>query len=377
MLSVALCTVRARWTGFVGSFVALCLGVGALTTTGLALAATGDAPRRAPERFAAAPVVVRGTDTLRVATPIGDRTQKLAVPRAVPPAVVDGLRKLGRVVPDRTFAVRATPDAPGDLVGHPWSVAAFAPYRITSGRAPRTAGEVVVSGTWTQPGRLLRTDHGDVTVVGTVTDRGFEHAVFYTDDRAARLAPRSVQAVVDAAPAAVREAVEGTPGVHVLTGDDRRYADPDPERDRAALTALNALFGTAGGVTAFVSVFVVASTFAFAVAQRRREFALLRTAGATSGQVRRTVAAEALLVGVVASAAGCVLGRYGAPRLVRWTVAENLAPAWFRIGDHTWPYVAAFYNVVIVALGGFLDAYPREVRTPPTESHRAENHEKK
>ncbi|MFF7979701.1 ABC transporter permease [Streptomyces sp. NPDC007901] len=375
MLSVALHTLRTRWTGFAGSFVALALGVALLTVMGLALAATLDAPDRAPERFAAAPLVVRGADTLRVATPIGDRTQPLAEPRALPAAAVAALRRLGTVTPDRSFTVRV-PGGPGDLVAHPWSVAAFAPYGIASGRAPRTADEVVVSGSWTRAGRRLRTDHGSVTVVGTVTDRGFEHAVFYTDARAARLAPRSTQLVVDADVTAVRNAVRDVPGVRVLTGDGRRYADPDPDRDRAALTALNALFGTAGGVTAFVSVFVVASTFAFAVAQRRREFGLLRTAGATPGQLRRTVLAEALLVGVVASAAGCVLGGYGAPLLVRRTVDSGLAPAWFRIGAHArpyaqlgwqsaWPYYAAFATGLVVALCGALAASRRAGRTGP------------
>ncbi|WP_406438040.1 ABC transporter permease [Streptomyces sp. NBC_00631] len=370
MLSIAVHTLRSRWVTFAGSFVALAVGVGLLTVSGLALASSLHAPQRAPERFAAAPVVVRGTDTLRVSTPAGTRTQRLAQPRAVPAAAVAELRKLGTVTPDRTFPVQAE-SGPGDLVGHPWSVAAFASYRVTSGRAPRAAREVVVTGTWAKPGRTLRTEHGSVTVVGTVADRGFEHAVFYTDARAARLAPRSTQAVVAAGPAAVRKAVRGIPGVQVLTGADRRLADPDPDRDREALTALNALFGTAGGVCAFVSVFVVASTFAFAVAQRRREFGLLRTAGATPGQLRRTVAAEALLVGALASAVGCVLGRYGAPRLARWTVDGGLAPAWFRIGDQTWPYWAAFPAGLLVALCGALAASWRAGRTGPVEALRA------
>ncbi|MEW1772944.1 ABC transporter permease [Streptomyces sp. NPDC086777] len=369
MLSVTLHALRTRLVTFAGSFVALALGVALVTVTGLALASSLDAPRRVPERFAAAPVVVRGADTLRVPTSIGTRTQPLAQPRAVPAAAVAELRRLGRVTFDRTFAVRAE-NGPGDLVGHPWSVAAFAPYGIASGRTPHTAREVVVTGTWARPGRTLRTDHGSVTVVGTVADRGFEHAVFYTDARAARLAPHSVQLVVAARPAAVRSAVRGLPGVQVLTGDGRRLADPDPDRDRATLTALNALFGTAGGVSAFVSVFVVASTFAFAVGRRRREFGLLRTAGATPGQLRRSVLAEALVVGLPASAVGCVLGGYGAPRLARRTVDGGLAPSWFRIGDHAWPYCAAFSTGLFVALLGAAAAAWQAGRTGPTEALR-------
>jgi putative ABC transport system permease protein len=261
-------------------------------------------------------------------------------------------------------------------VGHPWSTAAFAPYALDTGRAPRAADEVVATGDWTAVGRRLHTGHGTVRVVGTTAGLGFENALFYPDARAARLAPVSTQLVVDADPAAVRRTVDAVsaPGVGagptVLTGDARRLADADPDRDREALTALNALFGTAGGVAGFVSVFVVASTFAFAVAQRRREFGLLRTAGATPGQLRRTVLAEALLVGVPASAAGCALGGYAAPGLAARVVADGLAPAWFAIGDHVWPYHLAFWLGLLVALSGVVAACWRAGRTAPAEALR-------
>ncbi|MFE4831452.1 ABC transporter permease [Streptomyces sp. NPDC056672] len=445
MLSTALRTLRARWVTFVGSFVALSLGVALIAVMGLALASSLDAPERAPERFAAAPVVVKGADTLRVSTSVGDRVQRLAHPRAVPDEIVAKLRRLGTVVEDRSFAVRirggpadvqardgsataqarngsttaqarngsttaqarngsataqarngsATAQArngsttaqarsrsaaeqvgrgPGGLVGHPWSTAAFAPYRVDAGHAPRAADEVVVTGDWAAPGTRVRTDRGTVRVVGTVARTvagpGFENAVFYTDHRAAELSPRSTQLVVDADPAAVREAVRGSAGVRVLTGDARGFADADPDRDREALTAMNAIFGTAAGVTGFVSVFVVASTFAFAVAQRRREFGLLRTAGATPGQLRRMVVAEALVIGVLASATGCALGAYGASVPTAWAVDEGLAPRWFTIGDEIWPYHMAFWTGLLVALCGVVAASWRAGRTGPAEALR-------
>ncbi|MBP8537818.1 FtsX-like permease family protein [Streptomyces sp. MK37H] len=371
MLSVALRTLRTRWATFAGSFVALALGVALTAVMGLALASSLDAPGRGPERFAAAPVVVRGADTLRVDTSAGVQVRRLAHPRAVPAGTVAKLRRLGSVVVDRSFAVRAR-GGPDDLVGHPWSTAAFAPYRIDAGRPPRAADEVVVSGDWAKPGKRVRTDRGTVRVVGTVAGRGFENAVFYTDARAARLSPAAVQLVVDADPAAVREALRGSDGdgVRVLTGPGRRHADPDPDRDREALAAMNAMFGTAGGVAAFVSVFVVASTFAFAVAQRRREFGLLRVAGATPGQIRRMVFAEALVVGVLASATGCLLGAYGAPRLAGRVVDGGLAPRWFTIGDHIWPYHLAFWTGLFVALCGAAAASWRAGRTGPAQALR-------
>ncbi|WP_328871967.1 FtsX-like permease family protein [Streptomyces sp. NBC_00287] len=368
MLSVALRTLRTRWVTFVGSFVALSLGVALIAVMGLALASSLNAPERQPERFAAAPVVVQGKDTLSVPTSIGNREQELEQPNPVPAKTVTALKELGTVTEDRSFAVRAE-GAPGDLVGHPWSTAAFAPYKLSEGRAPEADGEVVVSGDWAAVGKELRTAAGTVTVVGTVGGLGFEDAVFYTDARAAQLAPVSTQLVVDADASAVRSAVDGS-GVEVLTGTDRRYADADPDRDSEALTALNAMFGTAGGVSGFVSVFVVASTFAFAVAQRRREFGLLRTAGATPGQIRRMVFAEALLVGVLASAAGCVLGAYAAPHLAEWVVDGGLAPEWFAIGDQTWPYHMAFWTGLLVALCGVVAASWRAGKTGPTQALR-------
>ncbi|WP_340378268.1 ABC transporter permease [Streptomyces sp. SS7] len=418
MLSVAVRTLRARWAAFVGSFVALTLGVGLVTVMGQALAASRDAPVRTPERFAAAPVVVRGHDTLRVATPTGVRTAQLAVPRAVPAATVAALRALGTVVQDRSFPVRAD-GGPATLVGHPWSTAQFAPYDLTTGRAPRTADEVVTTGHWASVGDRLETGDGPVRVVGTVRARGgtvrarggtgharggtgharggtghadevvvrarggteqsarsdagtrprdIENAVFYTDVRAARLEPRSAQLVVTADAAAVRAAVGDS--ARVLTGDDRRFADADPYRDAESLTALNALFGTAGGVTAFVSVFVVASTFAFAVDRRRRQFGLLRTAGATPGQIRRSVLAEALLVGTLASATGCVLGAYGAPWLAALVVDGGLAPAWYTIGGHGWPYHLAFWTGLSVSVCGALTASLRAGRIAPAQALR-------
>ncbi|MEU0369052.1 FtsX-like permease family protein [Streptomyces sp. NPDC006283] len=174
---------------------------------------------------------------------------------------------------------------------------------------------------------------------------------------------------VDAPADAVRRLVGDR--AQVLTGDDRRRADPDPERDAQALVALNALLGTAGGVSAFVSVFVVASTFAFAVALRRREFGLLRTAGATPGQVRRLLLAESLVVGALASAAGCALGGRGAPMLAGALVDGEVAPEWFAIREGiSWPFHVAFWTGLLVALAGVWAASRRAGRIGPAEALR-------
>lgn len=285
MLTVALAGLRARWATFLASFLALTLGVGLLTTMGLGLASTFDAPRRAPERFASSPVVVMGRDTLTVEVRRGPGTAEVSKPLDRP---------------------------------HPVDEA------------------------------LVR----DLGTLGTVVRAGGPDAVG-----------------VDAPAAAVRALVDGR--AQVLTGDDRARADARTRQDAQALVAVNALLGTAGGVAAFVSVFVVASTFAFAVALRRREFGLLRTAGATPGQVRRVLLTEALVMGTAASAAGCVLGALGAPPLGRLLVEGEVAPGWFavRAGVH-WPLHAAFWTGLLVAVAGVWAASRRAGRVGPAEALR-------
>src|SRR4051812_42692471 len=62
------------------------------------------------------------------------------------------------------------------------------------------------------------------------------------------------------------------------------------------------------GISLFVGAFLIFNTFSITVAQRTREFALLRVLGAKRKQILRSVLAEGLILGVVGSAAGLVLG---------------------------------------------------------------------
>ncbi|MEL6985062.1 MAG: ABC transporter permease, partial [Actinomycetota bacterium] len=63
-----------------------------------------------------------------------------------------------------------------------------------------------------------------------------------------------------------------------------------------------------GGVSLFVSIFIIYNTFAIVLGQRTQELALLRTIGAGPTQIRRSVLGEALVIGVLASAGGIAGG---------------------------------------------------------------------
>jgi len=69
------------------------------------------------------------------------------------------------------------------------------------------------------------------------------------------------------------------------------------------------------GIALFVGGFMIFNTFSITVAQRMREFAMLRTLGASRRQVLRSVVAEALLVGFGASVVGLLAGLGLAPGL--------------------------------------------------------------
>jgi putative ABC transport system permease protein len=62
------------------------------------------------------------------------------------------------------------------------------------------------------------------------------------------------------------------------------------------------------GIALFVGSFVIANTLSITVAQRTREFATLRTLGATRRQIRRAVVIEALVIGILGSVTGLFLG---------------------------------------------------------------------
>lgn len=103
-------------------------------------------------------------------------------------------------------------------------------------------------------------------------------------------------------------------------------------------------------VAAFVAVLVVANTFTILFAQRSRDLALLRAVGARRTQLLRAVRVEALLVGLLASALGLVVGGLGGLGI---TAAVRAVAGPERIGAVSWSpgwWVAAFVGGVLVTV---------------------------
>ncbi len=84
-------------------------------------------------------------------------------------------------------------------------------------------------------------------------------------------------------------------------------AEQAAEFDEGITIIGNVLLGFAI-VSLFVSIFIIYNTFAIVLGQRVREIGLLRAIGANGTQIRRSIIAEAVIVGIVASVIGIAAG---------------------------------------------------------------------
>ena len=125
-----------------------------------------------------------------------------------------------------------------------------------------------------------------------------------------------------------------------------------------------------GGIAVFVGAFIIFNTFSITVAQRIREFALLRTLGATRGQILRTVVGEALLIGILSSLTGLLAGIGIAKALDRLFVAfgVDLPNAGMVIATRT-VVVALLVGTLVTLAAGLMPAV-RATRTPPVAALR-------
>jgi putative ABC transport system permease protein len=145
---------------------------------------------------------------------------------------------------------------------------------------------------------------------------------------------------------------------------------------RAELELRNAYTGTISlaaiimVVTSFVAVFVVGSTFAFTVAQRRRDLALLRLVGASRQQVRRLLLGEAMLLGVLGAGAGVGLGLLASAAEARLFARYDFAPDGFTVAWHWWALAAALVVGVGVSVVGCWVASRRASRVRPLHALR-------
>lgn len=135
---------------------------------------------------------------------------------------------------------------------------------------------------------------------------------------------------VPAAIDAVNAAASDVPGLLVSgSGPDRAQLNQTLDVVLLIVTALL-------GISVLIAVVGVGNTLALSVLERTRESALLRAIGLTRGQLRLTVALEALVLAAVGAVVGCALGIgygwAGARAMLAHQVTTILSVPWARLG---------------------------------------------
>jgi putative ABC transport system permease protein len=122
--------------------------------------------------------------------------------------------------------------------------------------------------------------------------------------KAGRFDQISVAAADGVAPALLKGRIKAQmpAGVKVETG--KESADRSSEEIRDNLSFLPTFLLVFGFIAVFVGSFLIFNTFSITVAQRVTEFGMLRTLGASRGQILTTVMVEALAIGLL----GAVIG---------------------------------------------------------------------
>jgi putative ABC transport system permease protein len=261
-----------------------------------------------------------------------------ATPPGFPARLIDRVRTVDGVeaAAGSVFASGRFVDNKGDPIGNSFApnfIASLLPDRfetleVVDGRAPRTNREVTID--------TQTADTGDLKVGGTMRLAGAQEAKTYKivgltklgdtsfggagiaelilpeaqriTDREGQFDQISVAAEKGVSPAELRDRIARVMPrqVQVETGEQAAQRQTDDIADNLKFLRIALL--VFAGVSLFVGAFQIFNTFSITVAQRTREFGMLRTLGASRPQLLATVGLEALVLGLLGAAFGLAGG---------------------------------------------------------------------
>jgi putative ABC transport system permease protein len=157
-------------------------------------------------------------------------------------------------------------------------------------------------------------------------------------------------------------------GFKVRTG--KEAADQQAQDLSDALGFIRIALLVFAGVALLVGGFLIFNTFAVTVAQRSREFALMRTLGASRRQILQSVLAETIVVGLLASVLGMIGGLLLAPglRALLASFGLDLGSTGIVIEPRT-VIVSLVVGLVATVVSGIVPAR-RATRVEPVEAMR-------
>jgi putative ABC transport system permease protein len=143
--------------------------------------------------------------------------------------------------------------------------------------------------------------------------------------------------------------------------DSEQQAAADAKDTNVIVNAIRYFLLGFGGIALFVGAFVIFNTLSITVAQRTREFATLRTLGASRKQVMRSVVIEGLVIGLLASVIGLFAG-FGLAKLLT-ALGGDLPEAGMVFALRT-VLISLALGTVITVLASVVPAR-RATRVPP------------
>jgi putative ABC transport system permease protein len=372
-------TLRRRPGPLVGTFVALWVAA-VVVTMAASLARTGQTLHPPVQRLAATAAVVTGDpkarvkeggDTSRKPLPAYRRlpaslAQTLAMVKGVQAATPDVSIPVALELPSGATVTGTTADP---VTGHGWSSAALTPFTLRAGHAPRAVNQIVVgAGLAAHHGlalgsrvRLAGQPTPPLEVVGLAgTEPGNpaqDWTVFFTDAEAGQLYGHPGQAdLIGILGHPDRQALlRAAKGATVTQGASRGDVErPDDAADGSNLS-VGAL--SAGIDVAMIALFVVAGAVGLSVGQRGRAWALLRAVGATPGQVRRMLAVELGVLGLLAGLFAYLPGLWLSSWALRGLAGHRLVPPASRLGAPLWVLaITVGAGLVVAELARFVAA---------------------
>jgi putative ABC transport system permease protein len=220
------------------------------------------------------------------------------------------------------------------------------------------------------PAQMLRLSglirFGSVSTIGGATLSGFDlptaQELFGKRGRLDEIAVAAKPGVSDEQ--LVRELRANVPPTaQVKTGAEQ--AHDDAAETNSFISFLRGFLLAFGGIALFVGSFVIANSLSITIAQRTREFATIRTVGASRRQILTSVLIEALVVGVLASLVGLAVG-VGLAKALFWlfdAVGFTLPNSGLILT--TSAVVLALASGIIVTLVASLRPAFRATRVPP------------
>src|SRR6516165_2216542 len=222
------------------------------------------------------------------------------------------------------------PASGAPTLGGNWNqVAALNPWHLVAGHAPQAVGQVVIDKKSATDGRLKVGDFTTVLAKGppqrvqVVGITGFGAAdspagasvVLFTTPAAQKLvaAPGKYTSILFVAKPGVSQQQlvsnlkQALPhGTEAITG--ATLIKEQQDQFAQMLSFFNTFLLVFAVIALLVGAFMIFNTFSITVAQRTRENGLLRALGASKRQVLGSVIAEAVAVGIIASAIGLAAG---------------------------------------------------------------------